>query len=369
MRKIVKPQVETKVGDAGYINKDCWLAKNLNYPPSSRCQSCESKFYNCLFFHYLIVSLILVIVIFALFFFIEGKISKLVIISVFLLILIYGYFFNKNTEKIIQANFAQKKAKEALQRLTNDLKQKVNDAVKELDCAYRELKKLDDSKTEFLSLASHQLRTPLSAIKGYISMILEGNYGPLEKETEGALKDVYQSNERLISLVNDLLNITRIEAGRMEYRPKETDFAKLVEGVLKELEMTAKNKNLELKFKIAKVPMVNIDPDKIRQVLMNLIDNAIKYTQNGSIVVHVKKVDGQIMIEVKDTGIGISKNKKETLFQWFSRGKGALRLDAGGFGLGLYIAKKIVEKANGKIWAESKGEGKGSTFTFTLPIK
>lgn len=249
------------------------------------------------------------------------------------------------------------------------LRVRVAEATQELSGAYRELKKLDDSKTEFLSLASHQLRTPLSAIKGYLSMVMEGNFGKLEKETEGAIKDVYQSNERLIALVNDLLNITRIEAGKLEYHPKETDFEKLVASVIKELEMTAKNKGLELKEKISKLPLINIDPDKIRQVLINLIDNALKYTEKGKVTVQAKKVDDHILVEIKDTGIGMSADKMTTLFQWFSRGKGALRLDAGGFGLGLYIAKKIVEKANGKIWAESKGEKKGSTFVFELPIK
>lgn len=249
------------------------------------------------------------------------------------------------------------------------LRVRVAEATQELSGAYRELKKLDDSKTEFLSLASHQLRTPLSAIKGYLSMVMEGNFGKLEKETEGAIKDVYQSNERLIALVNDLLNITRIEAGKLEYHPKETDFEKLVASVIKELDMTAKNKGLELKEKISKLPLINIDPDKIRQVLINLIDNALKYTEKGKVTVQAKKVDDHILVEIKDTGIGMSADKMTTLFQWFSRGKGALRLDAGGFGLGLYIAKKIVEKANGKIWAESKGEKKGSTFVFELPIK
>jgi signal transduction histidine kinase len=369
MEAIEKHQVEKRIGGPRYINKRCWLAKNLNYSPADRCRFCESKFYNCLFFRYLAVSVTLVVIIFASFFLIEGKVSKLVIISIFALIIIYGYFFNKNTEKIIEANFAQKRAKEALQRLTNSLKQKVNEATKELGCAYNDLKKLDDSKTEFLSLASHQLRTPLSAIKGYLSMVLEGSFGKLQTETEDALKSIYQSNERLIALVNDLLNITRIEAGKLEYHPKKIDFEKLVEEVIKELEMAAKNKGLELKQKLAKLPLINIDPDKIRQVLMNLIDNALKYTEKGSVIVYAQKVDGYVLVEIKDTGIGISKDKTKSLFEWFSRGKGALRLDSGGFGLGLYIAKKIIEKANGRIWAESRGENEGSTFAFSLPIK
>ena len=250
------------------------------------------------------------------------------------------------------------------------LRIRVVEATKELAGAYRELKKLDDSKTEFLSLASHQLRTPLSAIKGYLSMVLEGSFGKLQKETEEALRNVYESNERLIVLVNDLLNITRIEAGKLEYKPIKTDLDKLINSVVNELKITAEKKRLDMKYTDKNLPYVLIDPGKIRQVLINLIDNAIKYTPHGEVVIKTSvRNKKEIVIEVRDTGIGISKDKMEHLFEWLSRGKGALRLDAGGFGLGLYIAKKIIERAGGKVWAESPGENKGSTFAFSLPIK
>ena len=258
---------------------------------------------------------------------------------------------------------------EQVQIFNQILRARIIEATKELSEAYRELKKLDESKTEFLSLASHQLRTPLSAMKGYLSMILEGDYGKLQEETKEAVESVYQSNERLIALINDLLNVTRIEAGRLEYSPVPSDLGKLIKEVIAELKLAAEKKNLKIEYLAEKLPEFSFDPNKIREVLINLIDNAIKYTEKGGIIIKAKLEKKEVRVEVSDTGIGIPPEKMNSLFQWFSRGRGAYRLDAGGFGLGLYIAKKILEKAGGKIWAESEGEGRGSTFIFTLPIK
>lgn len=259
---------------------------------------------------------------------------------------------------------------EQTQYFNQILRVRVIEATKELADAYRELKKLDESKTEFLSLASHQLRTPLSAIKGYLSMILEGDYGKLHPETEMAIRSVYESNERLIKIVDDLLNVARIEAGKLEYNPVPANLEELIKSVIAEMKLIAERKNLKLKYSSGKIPKFSFDPNRIREVITNLIDNAIKYTEKGEINVKTELLSSkkEVKVEVKDTGIGISPEKMSSLFQWFSRGKGAYRLETGGFGLGLYIAKKIIEKAGGKIWAESEGKGKGSTFIFTLPI-
>ncbi len=190
-----------KIGKPGYLNENCWLAKTLNYSPYKRCQHCELKFHNCLFLHYQIISLILIIFFLTLSFLIEGKISELVIISVFTLVIVYGYFFNKSTDKIIQTNFAERKAKEALEELTEKLEQKVEEQTKEIRKAYEELKVLDKAKSEFISMASHQLRTPLSAIKGYISMLVEGSYGQVSEKAREKLKNVFQSNRHLIKIL------------------------------------------------------------------------------------------------------------------------------------------------------------------------
>jgi len=241
----------------------------------------------------------------------------------------------------------------------------------QLQKAYDDLKKLDKAKSEFISIASHQLRTPLTAIKGYISMILEGSYGDVSTKVKSVLKNIYQSNERLIKLVNDLLNLSRIESGRIEIQKKESSVEKIIESVIRELNGEAKKKHIYLKFKRTKkrLPKINIDPDKIRNVILNIIDNAIRYTEKGGITVRVKMQDAKCRIRISDTGTGMTKDELSKIFKSFSRAAAGTRLYTEGAGLGLYIARRFVELHNGKVWAESKGKGRGSTFYIELPVR
>jgi len=246
-----------------------------------------------------------------------------------------------------------------------------------LRTAYRELKKLDKAKSEFISIASHQLRTPLAAIKGYISMILEGTYGNLLEKTKKPMENVYQSNERLIKLVNDILNVTRIEAGGMEIKFEKSSLEEVINSAVEELKVAADQKGIFIKFEKPKdpLPKILIDKDKVRQVILNVVDNAIRYTNKGGVTLNAKcqmpnaKTEGKITIEMKDTGEGMTKYELSKLFESFSRGVAGTRLYTEGVGLGLYIAKKLLDFHAGKIWAESPGPGKGSTFYIELPIK
>ena len=243
-------------------------------------------------------------------------------------------------------------------------------AKQRLQLAYEELKKLDIAKSEFISIASHQLRTPLSAIKGYLSMILEGSYGNLPEKVKKPMENVYQSNERLIKLVNDILSVSKIEAGEMEMNWEREDLREIIKEVISELSIKAKEKNLYLKFEEPKeFPKVLLDREKIRQVILNLVDNAIRYTQKGGVTVKLQIANGKWQIVVSDTGEGLTKEEKEKLFEMFSRGTAGTKFWTEGAGLGLYIARKFVEMHNGKIWAESEGKGKGSKFYVELPIK
>lgn len=240
-----------------------------------------------------------------------------------------------------------------------------------LEIAYADLKKLDEAKSEFVSIASHQLRTPLTAIKGYISMMLEKTYGePPEKMTK-PLENIYLSNERLIKLVNGLLNISRIEAGGLEMHPEKVFLGEVITSVVGELESGAKNKNIYLKFEKPKEPLpkILVDVEKIREAIMNLIDNAIRYTNKGGVTIKCKIQNEKCIIEITDTGEGMTKEEITHLFESFSRGTAGTRFWTEGAGLGLYVAKKFVEMHDGKIWAESKGKDKGSTFYIELPIK
>jgi len=245
---------------------------------------------------------------------------------------------------------------------------------KKLQLAYEEVDRLSKAKSEFISIASHQLRTPLTAIKGYISMLIEGTYGVLPKNAKKPLENVYESNERLINLVNNLLDISRIEAGRMELEPEEAQIEDIIESVVRELKITADQKKLYLKYDkpVQLLSKLLLDKDKIRQVFLNLINNSIKYTNQGGITIKIKNqtdIKNTILITISDTGEGMTKEDLAKIFESFSRGSVGVQLSAEGAGLGLYIARKFVEMHNGKIWAESEGKGKGSTFFIELPIK
>lgn len=242
----------------------------------------------------------------------------------------------------------------------------------QLAAANKELKRLDEAKTEFLSIASHQLRTPLTAIKGYVAMIQEGIYGDISDKVKVTLDKVNDSSERLIRLVNSLLDISRLEMGRMEFDFKETQVEDLIQSIVDELYVRASKKKLKLIYKEPEKDLskITIDPQKIRLVILNLIDNAIKYTDHGNVEVKVEEKNGaqkRILITVSDTGMGISKKDMGQLFKIYRRGTG-VRLFPEGSGVGLYVAKKLVEAHKGKVWAKSEGRGKGSIFYVELPI-
>lgn len=273
--------------------------------------------------------------------------------SVFGLFLIFGYL-------LIRSVLREIKTREKMEELALDLER-----------ANTQLMKLDKARTEFMSMASHQLRTPLTAIKGYISLAMEGQYGEMPKALREKLKNVYLSNERLINLVGDLLTVSRIEMGKLTAEKEPAQIADLIKSCIEEMKFTAKKKGLKLLFAKPKtrLPKINIDTLKIRQVILNLIDNAIKYTPKGEIKIEAKKKGPVIQIAVKDTGEGLTKEEKETIFEGFTRGRAGTAFFIEGAGLGLYVAKKYLDLHQGKIWAESEGRGKGSVFYVELPIK
>ena len=235
----------------------------------------------------------------------------------------------------------------------------------------QEIEKIDKAKSEFISIASHQLRTPLTAVKGYISMILEGTYGQLSEKQAEPLKNVYQSNERLMRLVNDLLDLSRLDAGKIEFSPELVSLEEMVSGIVEELRINAEKKGLHIKMvrPSGSLPKIMVDQDKLRQVILNIVDNAIKYTKEGGIAIELKKVGEEEEIEISDTGEGMDEGELNSLFQMFSRATAGTQLHAEGAGLGLYVAKQFIEMHRGRIWAESPGKGKGSTFYIRLPIR
>jgi len=236
-----------------------------------------------------------------------------------------------------------------------------------LRSANRKLKELDALKTEFLSIATHQLRTPLAVTKGYIAMLEGGMLGKLNPKQKQTVRTVEQSNEQLILLVNHLLDLTRIESGRLQVRPEPVVAQELITWTVDFLRPRALEKHLTLDAKLSTVPPVMADPEKLKEVLMNLIDNALKYTEAGGVTISLDLADGRARISVKDTGYGLTASDKARMFEMFSTGSASKHVKTTS-GVGLYVCRKILEAMGGDIMAESKGKGRGSTFTVTLPL-
>jgi len=251
-----------------------------------------------------------------------------------------------------------------------NVRKKIEEIAHQLKNANKKLRKLDKVKSEFISIASHQLRTPLSAIKGYISMILDGTYGRIDGEKKEVLDRVYASNERLIALVNDLLNLSRIERGKFQFEfRKIDDISEILASVINEFRINAEKKGVKIDYKEEKVPIVDADPHKLRQVFINVIDNAIKYTEKGKLKIGTEIHPKKIIFTFKDTGIGMTREEIGSICEKFRRGRGGEKYHAGGMGIGLYICYKILEAHGGKIYAKSRGRDKGTTFYVEIPYK
>jgi len=232
-------------------------------------------------------------------------------------------------------------------------------------------KLIERMKTEFVSLAAHQLRTPLSAIKWTLRMILDGDLGKITKEQEDFLNKTYQSNERMISLINDLLNVARIEEGRYLFKLVPVQVEELVRSTINIYKDEIKRKKITLDFQKPRIrlPKIQIDEEKIGLAIQNLIENALRYTNpGGRMTISLKGGIKEIELSVKDTGVGIPKGQQERVFSKFFRGANVIRMEAEGSGLGLFITKNIIEAHNGRIWFNSE-ENKGATFYFVLPLK
>lgn len=237
-------------------------------------------------------------------------------------------------------------------------------------------KEIDQMKDDFLSIAAHDLRTPMSGIRANTEMILGGDYGEIPSKFKIPLEDIEKANLNLIKMVNDFLTISRIEKGKITIIPKPVDLVPILDTIIRTMKpMIEKHSlkfyNLKFNYEIPeKLPLVMTDADKIPEVIINFIDNAIKFTNKGSISLGVSIKDNSVIVAVTDTGIGIIQEQQKDLFQKYTQVGAKERLAYGkgtGLGLGLYISRLIIEGCDGKIWVESE-PGKGSTFYFSLPI-
>lgn len=242
----------------------------------------------------------------------------------------------------------------------------------EIQLANEKLKALDKLKDEFVSLASHELRTPMTAIKSYLWMALAGKGGPLSEKQKYYLDRAYTSTDRLIKLVNEMLNVSRIESGRITLEQKEVDINTLTDDVIADVAPRAQELGIKLEVQhIASLPHLYVDENKIKEVFINLIGNALKFTpQNGTITISFLLAGKMVEVSVTDDGKGIAPQDLSKLFQKFGKiDNDYLTIqNVQGTGLGLYISKAITQLHGGNMWVHSDGIGKGSTFTFSLPL-
>ncbi|HRH24839.1 MAG TPA: HAMP domain-containing sensor histidine kinase [Candidatus Paceibacterota bacterium] len=283
--------------------------------------------------------------------------ARYVILGTFIIVLVVGYLLVRSVKREIEQ-------RHRLQDLTLSL-EKSNLSLAE---ANDKLKGLDKLKTEFLSLASHQLRSPLTAIKGYASMLSEGAFGSLDSKQDEAIKRIYTSAQGLTNIVEDLLNVSKIEQGGMKYEFSPTSLSAIVTTLYNEMKVPAESKSLEFSLEMDSHDqyIVSADATKIKQVFLNLVDNSIKYTPKGFVKIFLKREGANIVFSVLDSGMGISPETRAKLFEKFSRGEGG-KTNTGGSGLGLYLAQQIARAHKGDVTIESPGLGKGSTFIVTLP--
>lgn len=302
----------------------------------------------------------LTVLIFSQYFFLSNLTSQVLNSITAILSVIFGYILIINVKKEI-------KTREHLQMLTSQL-QRLNT---DLSTANTKLKFLDQQKTEFISFATHQLRSPLTAIRGNASLILDGDMGPVPKKIRESVETIFTSINTQIRIVEDYLNVSRIELGTMNYSPMKVDLKVMLNEVMIELQPNFDERHLasNVVFDVNETYYANVDIDKFKQVIMNVIDNSIKYTPSGSITAILEKDTAQhvIRLRVVDTGVGIKPEVLPKLFQKFVRAPHASDVNIHGTGLGLYLAKEIVQGHNGRIWAESEGDGKGSRFIVEVP--
>ncbi len=313
----------------------------------------------------------------------QSPLLKTAIVTIVILIAVnagvLGFFVSRSISKPIKELYkATRKVEKGNYNVRLDIK--TTDEIYELAQAFNkttaslgrleeERKEIDSAKTEFLSITSHELRSPMTPMKAQLQMLEEGYFGKLNAKQKESLGVVIRNADRLDNIIVDFLEISRIEAARLKFNFKDTDIAQAVQDTAKFMEAFAKEKNIDLITNIDKLPIIEVDPDRVSQVLRNLINNAIKFSKDKSkIEINADLTNQYILFSIRDYGCGLSSDNQIRVFEPFYQVENANRRRHGGTGLGLAICRGIVESQNGKIWVESK-PGKGCKFYFTIPLK
>jgi len=312
------------------------------------------------------------------------QISLLGIIAIMTVVLIsinagiIGFFVSRSISKPIKKLYnATLELEKGNYETKVDIK--TNDEIEELGHAFnlttatltkmeQERKEIDNAKTEFLSITSHELRSPMTPMKAQLQMLKEGYFGKLSKKQKESLSIIIRNADRLDNIIADFLEISRIEAARLKFDFRETDVTQLIKDTIAFMQGFANEKNITLVKEIKNLPLIKADPDRISQVLRNLINNAIKFSdENNKIEVSAELKNDYIMFSVRDYGCGLSSENQIRIFEPFYQVENSTRRKHGGTGLGLTICRGIIESQKGKIWVESQ-LGKGCKFYFTVPL-
>ena len=296
-----------------------------------------------------------------------------VMIDVELFTQVIDYYGKKAILGTMQDVTRLKEAQERQNNFNNELKIQIAEKTKDLQNANRRLQSLNELKDEFIAVTSHELRSPLTSVRGYLSFLVEEQMiNQIPKEAKDYLIRVYDNVEVLNNLINNILDVSRIEMGRIELHIKPVDIVELIKDIIKNLSFQAHERKLSIHFinKLQKDSlMVNVDSVRIRQVLRNILDNAVKFSPEGKdITVEIDIKGIGLQISVIDQGMGIKKSEIFDVFEKFKQGTNSQSQYRGGAGLGLFIAKRIIEMHNGMIWAESE-INKGTTFRIQLPAE
>ncbi|MES2749424.1 MAG: HAMP domain-containing sensor histidine kinase [Patescibacteria group bacterium] len=279
---------------------------------------------------------------------------RIITAAAFILFIILGYL-------LIRSVYREIKQREEIEKLAYGLER-----------ANERLQILDKQKSEFVSIASHQLRSPLTAIRGYVSMMAEGSFGQLPEKAQEILERVNESSKFMATSINDFLDVSRIESGNMKYEYMDVNLKDQAEHVVDDLRADAVKRGLMLLYRsdMQGTGLVRADAGKTQQIFHNLINNALKYTPKGSVTVyaHDDVKSKKIYVDIIDTGVGLSSESMQKLFGKFARAKIASSANIMGTGLGLFVAREMARAMGGDITVQSEGEGKGSTFTISFPL-
>ncbi len=355
-------------------NENCILYKGLNVKLYKRCDYCESRFFECLGTQYNTV-IMMTFTLLLILNYLSGYpiLYNLGILLIVAILVILGFLVNTKTDELYLNEFDLKKKSMETEKLNlelTSLNESMHARTEELTRANRDLRKLDQMKSDFISMVSHEFRSPLTSIKAFSNILLNNNDIVQPEERNEFLKIIDQESDQLTRMINDILDLSKLEAGKMEWNMQDVSLVDIIIKATGSIAPLSSEKEIRMVTEVEKdLPMVMGDADRLMQVITNLLSNAVKFTrQKGNIRITARSAGDEIQVSVEDDGIGIPEDQVQEIFSKFKQGGNVLTDKPKGTGLGLPISKVIIQAHGGRIWAEGSTAGQGSRFVFTVPL-